>query len=217
MPTRVKTASALPKRASPILGGPDRQRNESGLYKKGSTPPGVKDWKMDIPIIETKRCILRDYREEDFEAFADFYLSSRSQFVGGPRPKEQSWRGFAALAGHWSLRGYGRWMVEDRESGELLGNVGLWYPHGWPEPEVGWILFEKAEGRGIAFEAAKASLDYAFQRLGFSTLISLVAENNTRSSSLAKRLGAKLDGHFHHERFGEAQVWRYPKPSSSPS
>ena len=105
-------------------------------------------------MIETERFLLRGYRPGDLATFTAFYASPRSRYVGGPMTAELACRAFMTYAGHWHVRGYGRWMVEEKATGATLGNVGLWYPDGWPEPEIGWTLFEGAEGRGVAFETA---------------------------------------------------------------
>lgn len=165
-----------------------------------------------IPVIETERFLLRGYRPDDIEAFAAFYASPRSRYVGGPMTAELACRAFMTYAGHWHVRGYGRWMVEEKATGATLGNVGLWYPDGWPEPEIGWTLFEGAEGRGVAHETALAARAYAYGTLGWSTAISLIASDNARSRALAERLGAVRDGDFTHERYGNLQVWRHPSP-----
>jgi RimJ/RimL family protein N-acetyltransferase len=68
------------------------------------------------------------------------------RFVSGPLTAELAARALMTYAGHWQIRGYGRWMVEDKATGETLGNVGLWYPEGWPEPEIGWTLLRPPKG-----------------------------------------------------------------------
>lgn len=95
---------------------------------------------ITIPRLATERLTPREYRQSDFDAFADFYASSRSRFVGGPMPPELAWRALAVHLGHWSLRGFGFWAVEETATGRFCGHVGLWHPEGWPEPEVGWVL-----------------------------------------------------------------------------
>lgn len=167
-----------------------------------------------IPVLETERFIMRGYRASDMAPFVAFYATERSRHVSGPLSAELASRAFMTYAGHWHVRGFGRWMVEDRTSGEILGNVGLWYPEGWPEPEIGWTLFAAAEGRGVALETALAARAYAYDTLGWTTAISLIAAENARSRALAERMGATRDGDFTHERFGEMQVWRHPAPTT---
>ena len=177
-----------------------------------TTPTLGSDW--GIPVLRTERFVMRGYRPEDIASFATFYASDRSRFVGGPMTAELACRVAMTYAGHWMLRGYGRWMVEDAQTGKTLGNVGLWYPDGWPEPEIGWTLFDGAEGHGVAYETAQAARAFAYDTLGWTTSISLIAPGNEPSRRLADRLGATRDGAFTHERYGEMQVWRHPGPEA---
>jgi len=169
---------------------------------------------MTLPIIETDRLRLRGLCEADFPAIAEFYKSDRSSFVGGPASEEQSWRFLAGEIGHWALRGYGRWGVEEKSSGKLAGVVGPWNPHGWPEAELGWDLMNGFEGKGYATEAALASRDYVYNMLGWKTVISLVALGNHGSAALAKRMGCVAEGIFTHERHGDLEIYRHPAPEA---
>ena len=108
-------------------------------------------------------------------------------------PRPRAWTNSVALIGHWAVRGYGLWAVTEKGSDDALGFVGPYNPDGWPETEVGWVLFEAAEGRGIAAEAAKAALKDARDRLGWTDIVSYIAPENARSITLAEKLGAKRD------------------------
>jgi RimJ/RimL family protein N-acetyltransferase len=165
-----------------------------------------------IPTIETERLILREPQAKDFAPFAEFYASDRAKFVGGPLTAEGSWRMLAMEIGHWSLKGFGRWIVEERATGKAVGLVGLFEPEGWPEPEIGWDLFNGFEGQGFATEAALVARGYAYDVLGWTTAISLVKPGNDASAAVAERMGAKPDGMMTHERHGPMHVWRHPAP-----
>ena len=168
-----------------------------------------------IPTLQTVHLALRAPRIEDFEAYAAFRASERAQHIGGPSTCAQAFLQLAALVGHWQLRGYGRWVVADKATDEAFGVVGLYYPADWPEPEIAWSLFESAEGRGIAFEAAAAAREYAYRTLGWQTVVSLIAPENARSIALARRLGAVPDGVHEHEEFGALDVYRHPRPEQT--
>ncbi|NNF23888.1 MAG: GNAT family N-acetyltransferase [Rhodobacteraceae bacterium] len=150
---------------------------------------------LHIPTLETERLILRAQRVEDFEPFAAFLGSERARHTGGPVTNRlQAWRGFAHVAGQWLLRGYSSFVMEAKATGEPIGLVGPWMPETWPEPEIGWSLWSaEAEGKGLAFEGARASLDYAFGALGWTTAVSYIERGNAGSIALAKRLGAVRD------------------------
>lgn len=146
-----------------------------------------------IPVLETERLILRANRPEDFEPYAAFYASDRAALRGGQQSRDEAFMLFAAEIGHWQIRGYGFWAVEERATGLYCGQVGLWNPEGWPEPEVGWLVVPEAEGRGIAHEAALVSRAYAYDTLGWTRIASCIADGNTRSIRLAERMGARLE------------------------
>ncbi len=158
--------------------------------------------------LTTDRLTLRTPVEADFEAVAAFMPSARMQFLGGPvSDAGQQWRGFAATAGHWALKGYGYFTVlhDDRP----VGRVGLINPPLWDEPELGWHLFDGCEGQGYATEAARAVRAWGFHERGLGPVISYIDPANTPSQQVARRLGAKV------ERQGEVmgtpcEVWRHP-------
>lgn len=163
------------------------------------------------PVLTTERLILRAPHAEDWPAYLAFRRSPRSA-LGGNLATGEIWSQFAAFFGHWALRGFGRFIITDRASGDAIGHVGPFFPEGWQEPELTWTLWNDArEGRGIAFEAARAARDHAFRDLGWKTAVSYIDLANTRSQALARRLGAV------HERTdpGHAkpfQIWRHPLP-----
>jgi RimJ/RimL family protein N-acetyltransferase len=146
-----------------------------------------------IPVLTTERLVLRAPERGDFAPFAAHYASERSVFEDGPMSRAEAWRVFASAVGLWALRGYGAWSITDRESGAYLGEAGIFHPAHYPEPEIGWTVMAGAEGRGIAHEAAVAVRDWAYGTLGWTTLVSYIAEGNRRSIRLAERLGAWLE------------------------
>ena len=149
-----------------------------------------------VPSLDTPRLRLRQFAEADFDDYAALCADAEvMRYVSdqGPLSREDAWRQLAMLAGHWSLRGYGMWAVEELASGAFVGRVGLHYPEGWPEPEIGWALAHRYWGRGYAFEAATAALRVAFATLDWSRAVSLISPPNLRSIRLAGRLGARFE------------------------
>ncbi len=165
---------------------------------------------FDVPAIETDRLILRLPQASDLDAFAAFRASDRSGFVGGPFTRPESFRDLAVLVGQWHLRGYGRWMITDKETGEAMCTTGIYHPEDWPERELAWSLFGNAEGRGIAFEAAFAARAFIYETYGWPSIISCVDPKNTRSVALAERLGATFERVHEHPKFGPMNIWRHP-------
>jgi RimJ/RimL family protein N-acetyltransferase len=169
---------------------------------------------ITIPTLETERMILRGPKPDDFEPFAKFLTTERSAGIGGPASRSEAWRGMAMMIGHWELRGYGMWWLEERASGRAVGRVGLWNPEGWPALELGWVVYDGFEGRGYAYEAAVASRDYARKTMPSNTLISLIAPENARSIRLAERLGATRSGTWASPAGKEALIYTHPEPEA---
>jgi RimJ/RimL family protein N-acetyltransferase len=113
---------------------------------------------------------------------------------GGPAPtREEAWRHMAMLAGIWTLRGYGHWAIEAKDSGRLVGRAGVWFPEGWPEIEAGWVIGREHWGSGYATEAGRAALQQAFATLGVAHVISLIDAENVASRRVAEKLGGTID------------------------
>ncbi|MBV9330966.1 MAG: GNAT family N-acetyltransferase [Alphaproteobacteria bacterium] len=144
-----------------------------------------------IPVLSTARLILRGYRSEDFEPFAEFMADADvTRWLNGkPQPRPDAWRNFAGSIGHWVLRGYGTWAVERKEDGAFIGRVGMINPEGWPGLEVGWTLGKPYWGKGYATEAALATMRYAFLTQPVARIISCIHPDNLPSQAVAKRLG----------------------------
>jgi RimJ/RimL family protein N-acetyltransferase len=171
-----------------------------------------------LPIIETERLILRAPDIRDVEVCANFNETDRSKWSGGPRDAGQSWRGLASLIGHWHLRGFGMFALQSKSGDDAaLGIVGPWAPDGWPEPELGWHLWSaQLEGKGLAFEAASAIRNWAYASQNWTTLVSYIDPQNTRSIALAERLDATIDPKAPHpfSDSPETRVYRHPAPEA---
>jgi RimJ/RimL family protein N-acetyltransferase len=96
--------------------------------------------------------------------------------------------------GHWELRGYGHWAVEEKATGQFIGRLGFLNPQGWPAFEIGWTLAPHAWGKGYASEGARRALDYGFFELDKPHIISLIHPDNKNSIKVAERLGETLEG-----------------------
>lgn len=152
---------------------------------------------IDYPILGTPRLRLRPFTEGDVaELHALMQDPDVWRYIGDRREPtlQETWRAVAGWIGHWVLRGYGIWAIEEREGGAMIGRAGLINPADWPGPEVGYVLGSDWWGRGYATEAARAVMDWGFATIGFERLISLIDPANTASIAVAERLGEALDG-----------------------
>ena len=151
---------------------------------------------MNEVTLETDRLILRMWLEADFEAYAELCADPEvMRYLGGKVfDRTEAWRHLASMIGHWYLRGYGIWAVEEKESGSLVGRIGCINPEGWPGFEVGWTLKREFWGKGYATEAARRALEYGFNELDKPHVISLIHPENRASIRVAERLGETLEG-----------------------
>ncbi|HSQ31468.1 MAG TPA: GNAT family N-acetyltransferase [Gemmatimonadaceae bacterium] len=165
-----------------------------------------------IPHLDTDRLILRAFSVSDFEAYAAIMADPAvTQFLGEGRPltRVDAWRQLAMILGHWTLRGFGLWAVEERASGRLLGRIGCHEPEGFPAFEVGYVLAREAWGNGYAREGAAAALHFARHTLRRRDITSIIRPANTGSIRVATSLGAH--GAETVEFFGApSTVYRYP-------
>ncbi|MCB8883791.1 GNAT family N-acetyltransferase [Acidisoma cellulosilytica] len=166
---------------------------------------------MTIPILETKRLLMRPPIADDFDAWAAFLADEHStRFLGGPQTRTQAWRSIAIAAGCWSLQGFSMFSVIEKETGQWIGRIGPWRPVGWPGNEITWGITRAAQGRGFALEGTIAAIDWVFATLDWTEVIHTIEQANEGSAALARRLGSVLCGKVDRpEPFvgAEADLW----------
>jgi RimJ/RimL family protein N-acetyltransferase len=152
---------------------------------------------VNVPEVHTERLVLRGFREDDLDQWAAISADPEvTRWVGDPEglSREDAWRHMAYFIGHWALRGFGQWALEERDTGELVGRTGLLQPEAWPGLEVGWLVARAHWGRGFAPEAGRASIEWAREELGADHVISLIEDDNHRSARVAEKLGMSVEG-----------------------
>jgi RimJ/RimL family protein N-acetyltransferase len=145
---------------------------------------------------ETSRLALRRPLPSDFTAARAFYCSERSKYAGGGAgtTESQAFVIFAAMLGHWEIRGFGTFVATRKDTGCIVGGFGPHFPAGRPERELGWCIWDPTqEGQGFAFEASAGIREYVFESLGWSTAVSYIHSDNAESIRLAQRLGCAID------------------------
>lgn len=156
---------------------------------------------MQAPVIETARLTLRPHRLDDFEALAAMWREPAIvRYISGkPSTAEQSFARLLRYAGHWSLLGFGYWVIEDRESGEFAGETGFAEYHREIDPpldgmpELGWMVAPRWQGKGYATEAVRACLTWAAQRFSAGTkLACIITPDNAASIRVAEKCGFTL-------------------------
>ena len=151
-----------------------------------------------LPILTTERLILRPPTADDFENWAIFSADPETmEHLGGVQARSAAWRSMCTMRGSWDIKGFGMFSMILRDTGEWIGRTGPWQPEGWPGTEVGWGVMRAFAGQGYAREAAVASIDYAFDVLGWDDVIHTINPDNHASIKLAERLGSVNQGPTH--------------------
>ena len=148
--------------------------------------------------LETSRLRLRQFREDDLDVYARITADPEvMRYVGGrPLDRDEARRSLGYVVGHWRIRGYGLWAVDEKASGALVGRVGLYHPAGWPGIEVGWLMDRARWREGFASEGGAAAMHHGFDTLGASHLISVIESSNLASIRVAEKLGECFERHM---------------------
>jgi RimJ/RimL family protein N-acetyltransferase len=149
------------------------------------------------PVIETERLILRPHRLDDFDAYVAMWADPVvTRFIGGrPRTREESWIRFLRHFGMWSLLGYGFWAVEEKASGDFIGEAGFhdlkrdMVPSIEGIPEAGWGLVSSAHGKGLATEIVSRILSWGDQIFGPVKTVCIIDPEHAGSIRVAKKCG----------------------------
>lgn len=147
------------------------------------------------PVFETERLRLRGHQPSDFDASAAMWGDADvTRFIGGkPSPREDSWRRFLSYPGHWTIVGYGYWLIEDKTTGGFIGEGGFGsfkrdINPPFDAPEQGWALAPSAHGKGYAQEAAQAMIAWGEATFGRTDFVCMIAPENAPSLRLAEKL-----------------------------
>jgi RimJ/RimL family protein N-acetyltransferase len=152
---------------------------------------------LQAPQLETERLRLRGHRAEDFADCAKLWADPIvTRFFGGtPKSSEEAWARLLRYAGHWSILGFGYWVVEEKASGAYLGDVGfsdykrMMEPSIAGIPEAGWVFMPDAHGKGFGLEAGLAIHAWGRSHFKGPRTTCIINPENIRSLRLAEKLG----------------------------
>jgi RimJ/RimL family protein N-acetyltransferase len=172
-----------------------------------------------IPTFKTSRLILKGVTEGDApnwqKHFADYeVIRYLNHLVPWPYPADGVITYLKAMV--FPKQGVDKWVwgifLKDNPD-ELIGAVDLWRA-GKPENRGFW-LGQKFWGRGIMTEAVEPVMDYAFEKLGFTTLVFANALGNLRSRRVKEKTGARLlrvePSRFVDPQFTQHEIWELRK------
>lgn len=141
--------------------------------------------------IETKHLLLRPVQPDDLDELVRLHEDPAvARFIGTP---DRDWLAerIEWSRQEWSERGHGLLAILDRTTGTFLGRTGLKFWPQFEETELGWVLQPEARGRGVATEAAGATLEWASRRFDLPYVTAMIRSDNELSIAVARRLGMK--------------------------
>lgn len=153
-----------------------------------------------IPSLETERLLLRGHRPEDLEPGFQLWSSPEvTQYIGGkPFTREEVWARLLRYVGHWAVLGFGYWVVQEKQTGRFVGEVGLadfkrdLQPSLDGAPEMGWALLPSAQGKGLATEAVQGILAWSEANLPCKRTVCLIDPSNAASLRVAQKCGYQV-------------------------
>ena len=150
-----------------------------------------------VPLIETERLRLRGHRIEDFQKSAAMWADPKVvRHIGGQSSSiQQSWARMLNYTGHWTMMGFGYWLIEEKLTGQFVGEIGFadfkreLDPPIVNVPEAGWVLSPSCHGKGYATEALGAAVFWGDDYLVGKRTVCIINPENAQSINVAKKCG----------------------------
>jgi RimJ/RimL family protein N-acetyltransferase len=151
----------------------------------------------NAPVIETQRLRLRGHRYDDLAHCVAMWADPNvTKFVGGRASTEQqTWSRLLSYIGHWAVLGFGYWAIEEKDSGEFVGEIGFAdfkrdiASSMRGSPELGFALAPQFHGKGYATEAVRAVIVWGDAHLPYQRSVCLVDPGNLASLRVLEKCG----------------------------
>lgn len=144
------------------------------------------------PTLETERLRLRPMTRDDVEPLLGILGDAETmRWYPDPFDRDDVVRWIDRTIQSYERNGFGLLAVEDRSTGEFVGDCGptVQLVDGDPHVELGWHTRRDRWGEGIATEGGSACRDWAFANLDVDHLISLIRPENRQSCRVAEKVG----------------------------
>ncbi len=157
---------------------------------------------------QSDRLGFRTWKDEDSAAFARMNADNIvMKYFPKVLSKEESDNFIKRIMKHFKDYGYGLWAVDIKETGKFIGFIGFqtatFEAEFTPCVEIGWRLDHRFWNKGYATEGATRCLDYGFNILGISEIVSFTAQLNKPSINVIKKIGLIEQGIFLHPNVNE--------------
>ncbi len=143
-------------------------------------------------VFESERLICRRWLASDFDTIFQVYSDlevARWIEDGSPITEEESRAWLDVTARNYSKRGYGMFALQDKDSGDVAGFVGLVHPAGQIDAEIKYAFYQTHWGRGLASEVVRATVAYGAATHGLTKIVATVAPENKASQRVLEKAG----------------------------
>lgn len=154
---------------------------------------------MDKIVIETKRLILREINESDYEEIAKILQDIDTMYAWEKSfSKEEVKQWINKNINRYIKDGYSYYLAINKNDKNVIGVMGPLVEdiNGSDFIGVAYILNKKYWGNGYATEGIASCIDYAFKNLKANKVIAQIRPENTASCKVAQRLNMKIEGEF---------------------
>lgn len=166
-------------------------------------------------ILETERLILSELTPADAPFMYELLtMPNWIKFIGdrGIRNIEDA-RNYLTnrIIPTYKDLGFGFYKVELKSDGTTIGTCGIVKRPTLDDVDIGFGFLDRFTGKGYAYEAAKATLNYAIDTLNIPRIIAITDPNNIRSKKLLEKIGLKYVGQIEEEEYGVSILYaNYP-------
>jgi RimJ/RimL family protein N-acetyltransferase len=176
-----------------------------------------------VPVLETDRLSLRGHLLQDFASSAAMWADPIvTRYFGHSFSEEESWTRFLRHFGHWTLLGFGYWVVQEKSTGDFVGEIGFCDYKRAIEPrltlpEIGWALASRFHGKGYATEAVRAVLAWGAGHFGPSPTTCIIHPDNLPSIRVAQKCGYREVHRTTYKEQPSIVFVRQPDSSANPT
>lgn len=146
-------------------------------------------------IAETKRCMIRESLLSDLDDFYEIYAQESVAKYMEPLSldyQEEQDKLRAYIKNQYPFYGFGTWTIVDSQTKQVIGRAGLELRDDMEGLELGYLLREEYQGKGIAYEVCERILEFAKNQLEVTDIFVKIDASNARSIKLAKKLNVKI-------------------------
>ncbi len=143
----------------------------------------------------SNRLLYRPYSADDLALVTKIYTDPDvTEFTYlGVRTPDECKKVLDDYLATWAKNGWGMFAVSLKETGDFIGEAGIFELQGRDAPHIRYLLLKEHWGKGYAGEAAAAITEWCFAEKGLSHLYGVTEEPNPASSSVLVRAGYRVD------------------------